>query len=48
MRTAALGNLGILVVEDEPLLRKHLAAYLQKQGAEAASADSLQAARALL
>jgi glutamine cyclotransferase/ActR/RegA family two-component response regulator len=48
MRTAALGNLGILVVEDEPLLRKHLAAYLQKQGAEAASADSVQAARALL
>lgn len=48
MRNAALGNLGILVVEDEPLLRKQLAAYLQKHGAEAASADSVRGARALL
>ncbi len=38
----------VLLVEDEPLLRRQLATYLQRHGAEVTAAESLAAARAAL
>lgn len=43
-----LNGLSVLVVEDEPLLRRKLAAHLQRLGADVAQADSLAASRRLL
>lgn len=43
-----LAGLGILIVEDEPLLRKQLAAQLEKLGADVSGAINLQAARLAL
>jgi DNA-binding NtrC family response regulator len=45
MSATDLKALSILVVEDEPLLRKQLAANLERFGAEVATADSLATAR---
>jgi DNA-binding NtrC family response regulator len=45
VNTGDLKSLNILVVEDEPLLRRQLAAHLARFGAEVATADSLAAAR---
>ena len=48
MNPGELKGLSLLVVEDEPLLRRQLAAQLTKAGAEVAGADSLAAARQCL
>ncbi|MFO1501411.1 MAG: sigma-54 dependent transcriptional regulator [Verrucomicrobiota bacterium] len=48
MQNLALAGLSILVVEDEPLLRKQVAAYLERLGADLTSADSVQRARKLV
>ena len=42
---AHLASAEVLIVEDEPLLRKRLAASLQGYGAEVTTADSLEEAR---
>ena len=44
----SLAGLTILVVEDEPLLRKHLTAQLERFGADATGAANLSAARQLI
>ena len=48
MPDATLAGLGILVVEDEPLLRKQIAAHLERLGADVTAAATLQAATAML
>jgi DNA-binding NtrC family response regulator len=48
MKKNGLTGAGILIVEDEPLLRKQLAALLEKQGADVTAVDSLQGAKRLL
>lgn len=45
MSATDLKALSLLVVEDEPLLRRQLSAHLTRLGAEVATADSLAAAR---
>jgi DNA-binding NtrC family response regulator len=47
MQNPALASLSILVVEDEPLLRKQVAAYLERLGADVTTADSIERARKL-
>ncbi len=47
MANAPLAGLNVLVVDDEPLLRRHLLATLERLGAETSGADSLRAARQL-
>src|SRR5207247_7140766 len=48
MQYNGLTGVGILIVEDEPLLRKQLAALLHKQGADVTSIDTLLGAKKLL
>jgi DNA-binding NtrC family response regulator len=48
MSNASLAGLGILIVEDEPLLRKQIAAELEKLGADVTPADTLHVARKLI
>ncbi|MEK7676128.1 MAG: sigma-54 dependent transcriptional regulator [Verrucomicrobiota bacterium] len=48
MQDSDLATLGILIVEDEPLLRKQMMADLEKQGADVTGADTLQRAKKLL
>jgi len=48
MPDAILAGLGILIVEDEPLLRKQIAAHLEKLGADVTAAATLQAAKTLI
>jgi len=43
--TTKLDGLSLLLVEDEPLLRRQLAAQLERQGADVTTADSLATAR---
>src|SRR5207249_3492616 len=45
MPDASLTGLGMLVVEDELLLRKQIAAHLQRLGAEVTAAGTLEAAK---
>jgi len=45
MSATELQNLSLLVLEDEPLLRRQLAAHLTRFGAEVTTAESLAAAR---
>ena len=45
MQDSDLATLGILIVEDEPLLRKQMMADLEKQGADVTGADTLQRAK---
>src|SRR5437867_4201402 len=45
MQPATLAGLSILIVEDEMLLRKQLAAHLGRLGAHVSGADSAQAAK---
>jgi DNA-binding NtrC family response regulator len=47
MAITVLSGLSILVVEDEPLLRRHLAATLERMGADVSVTDSLRGARQL-
>src|SRR5262245_7656229 len=48
MKKNGLTGAGILIVEDEPLLRKQLAALLEEQGADVTAVDTLQGAKRLL
>ena len=48
MPTKSLSGLDILVVEDESLLRKQIAAHLEALGADVTGVDSLQSARRAL
>ncbi|MBI4326602.1 MAG: sigma-54-dependent Fis family transcriptional regulator [Chloroflexi bacterium] len=48
MQNSDLATLGILIVEDEPLLRKQMMACLEKQGADVTGAETLQRAQKLL
>ena len=45
MANAPLTGLSVLVVDDEPLLRRHLVATLERFGADVTSADSVRGAR---
>ncbi|HEX4644026.1 MAG TPA: sigma-54 dependent transcriptional regulator [Verrucomicrobiae bacterium] len=45
MQSAGLAGLEILIVEDEPLLRRQMAAQLEKLGAEASAAANLATAK---
>src|SRR5687767_6146698 len=45
MPTAALAGLAVLIVEDEPLLRRQLAAQLERLGADVTLAGTLATAR---
>lgn len=47
MAATPLSGLSVLVLDDEPLLRRHLVATLERLGADVASADTLQGARQL-
>jgi len=44
-RPPVLSGLSILVVEDEPLLRRHIASSLERLGADVSGADSIRGAR---
>jgi two-component system, NtrC family, response regulator AtoC len=48
MQNSALSGLSILIVEDEPLLRKQVAAYLERLGADVTTAECLERARKLV
>jgi len=48
MQSAALASLSILIVEDEPLLRKQISAYLERLGADVTCAEALERARKLI
>lgn len=48
MNHQSLAGLGILILEDEPLLRKQLAAHLERLGADITQAGTLKSARQLL
>jgi DNA-binding response OmpR family regulator len=47
MPGALLAGLGILIVEDEPLLRRQITAGLERLGADVTAAGTLEAARRL-
>jgi len=47
MSSAPLAGLNLLVVDDEPLLRRHLAATLERMGADVTAADTVRSARQL-
>jgi len=47
MRTDTLSGLSVLIVEDDLLLRKQIAAKLESLGADVTAADSLESARRL-
>ena len=48
MQNSALAGLSILIVDDEPLLRKQISSYLERLGADVTAADCLQRARKLI
>jgi DNA-binding NtrC family response regulator len=48
MAQDTLAGLGILIIEDEPLLRKQLAAQLERLGADVTATGTLRAARELI
>jgi len=48
MAQDTLAGLGILIIEDEPLLRKQLAAQLERLGADVTAAGTISAARQLI
>ena len=48
MQNTSLTGLSLLVLEDEPLLRKQIAHYLETLGADVTCAENLQKCRALL
>jgi two-component system, NtrC family, response regulator AtoC len=45
MENMTLAGLSLLIVEDDPLLRKQLAAFLERTGADITSVDSLERAK---
>jgi two-component system, NtrC family, response regulator AtoC len=48
MQNATLSGLSLLVLEDEPLLRKQIVSYLERLGADVTGVDSVQKARTVL
>lgn len=48
MQTGNLSGLSLLVLEDEPLLRKQIASFLERLGADVMSVDRLEKARQML
>jgi two-component system, NtrC family, response regulator AtoC len=48
MQNATLSGLSILVLEDEPLLRKQIVSYLERLGADVTAVDAVQKARTVL
>jgi two-component system, NtrC family, response regulator AtoC len=48
MQNSALAGLSILIVDDEPLLRKQISSYLERLEADVTAADCLQRARKLI
>src|SRR2546426_3131267 len=48
MHNAPLAGLSILVIEDEPLLRKQIGSHLERLGVDVTGADSLARARKLI
>ncbi len=48
MQNATLSGLSILVLDDEPLLRKQIVAYLERLGADVTAVDTLQKARTVV
>lgn len=48
MQTQGLSGLSFLILEDEPLLRKQAAAYLERLGADVTTADTIDRARRLI
>jgi DNA-binding NtrC family response regulator len=48
MPQGSLSGLSLLIVEDEPLLRRQLAAHLERLGADVTGAGTLEAARKLV
>lgn len=48
MQNATLSGLSLLVLEDEPLLRKQISAYLERLGADVTTVDSMQKARKVI
>lgn len=48
MQNPALASLSILIVEDDPLLRRQISSYLERLGADVTSAETLQRARSLI
>lgn len=45
MQNATLSGLSVLVLEDEPLLRKQIVAYLERLGADVTAVDGVEKAR---
>jgi DNA-binding NtrC family response regulator len=48
MQTGNLSGLSLLVLEDEPLLRKQIAGFLERLGADVTAVDTLEKARQML
>jgi two-component system response regulator AtoC len=48
MESLALSGLNILVLEDEPLLRKQAASFLERMGADVTAVDTLEKARSAI
>ena len=48
MQNATLSGLSILVLEDEPLLRKQIVSFLERLGADVTAVDAVQKARTVL
>lgn len=48
MQEPNLGSSSILIVEDEPLLRKQIASFLERLGADVTTVDSIQRAKVML
>jgi len=48
MQNASLSGLSILVLDDEPLLRKQIASYLERMGADIMTVDTLEKARKVI
>ena len=48
MQNATLGGLSVLVLDDEPLLRKQISSYLERLGADVTNVDSIAKARQVI
>lgn len=48
VQTATLSGLSVLVLEDEPLLRKQISAYLERLGADVTTVDAVAKARTVI
>src|ERR1051325_5790054 len=48
MTTSPVAGLSILIVEDDPLLRKQIASQLERQGADVSTVDTLQRAKQMI